>query len=82
MVYLLPLLIYLAGPKSVSVRPADPDTMTVTAQEALSSGIHKGKLKQIIITIDGLHKNAHTFFSHERHYYSYAQELIVAEYSN
>ena len=31
------LLSYFAGPKSVSVRPSDPDTMTNTALEAIAS---------------------------------------------
>ena len=37
MVYLLPLLSYLAGSKSVSTCPSDPDTMTNTALEAIVS---------------------------------------------
>ena len=36
-VYLLPSLSHLAGPKSVSARPSDPDTMTNTALEATAS---------------------------------------------
>ena len=35
MVYLLPLLSYLAGSKSVSASPSDQDTMPVTALDAL-----------------------------------------------
>ena len=34
MVYLLPFSSYLAGPKSVSSRPSDPETMTNIALEA------------------------------------------------
>ena len=36
-VYLLPFLSYLAGPKSVSVRSFDKDTMRNTAVEATAS---------------------------------------------
>ena len=38
MVYLLPFLSYLAGPKGVSARTSDPDTMTNTALEAKIDG--------------------------------------------
>ena len=39
MVYLLPFRGYLAGSKSVSARPSNPDTMTNTALEAIASSI-------------------------------------------
>ena len=46
MVYLVPLLSYLVGSKSVSVRPSarpsDPDIMTNTALEAIASS--RGKI--------------------------------------
>ena len=41
MVYLLPCLSYLAGSNGVFVRPSDPDAMTNTALEAISSSSGK-----------------------------------------
>ena len=41
MVYLLPFWSYLAGSKSVSACPSDPDTMTNTALEAAASSSDK-----------------------------------------
>ena len=42
-VYLVPFLSYLAGSKSVSTRPSDPDTMTNTALKAFASSNSKNR---------------------------------------
>ena len=54
MVYLLPFTSYLAGSKSVSVLPSDPDTMTNTTLEAfaLSSGKNRTRLIYVCVKMD------------------------------
>ena len=50
MVYLLPFLSYLAGSKSVSVRPPDLDTMRNTVLEAIASPSGKTVSTSVITT--------------------------------
>ena len=41
MVYLVPFLSYFAGSKSISARPSDPDSMTITDLESTASSSGK-----------------------------------------
>ena len=50
MIHLLTFLSYLAGSKSVSARPSDPDTITNTALEAIASSSGKTRSAEYVQT--------------------------------
>ena len=63
MVYLLPFLSYLVGPKNVCARPSDPDTMTNTVLEATASS--SGQIRIMLLSITCSLTNPHEQISQE-----------------